>query len=196
MAELFKFRCYQCQKLIGAPQSRFGSVVKCPKCGVELIVPSPNDEPKPEPEPDPDAVRLEDLGLRLDPEPISKPISKPTVASISPLAPIGPDPVAFLNRLDEVGESPPASEAADGQAEELGEPEQGADVPLDLPEPEVEPLISRKRARTASQIAGPAPRSRDVVLPRTAAVAWALFGLLGLAFAFLAGLLLGQRLGK
>jgi hypothetical protein len=195
MAELFKFRCYQCQKLIGAPSSRFGSIVKCPKCGVELIVPSPIDEPKPEPEPDPDAFRLEDLGLRLDPEPISKPISKPTVATISPLAPAGPDPVAFLNRLDEIGESP-APEAADGQSEEPGGPEPGTDVSPDLPEPEVEPLVSRKRARTASQTAGPAPRSRDVVLPRTAAVAWALFGLLGLAFAFLAGVLLGQRLGK
>ncbi len=100
MAELFKFRCYQCQKLIGAPRSRFGSVVKCPKCGVELIVPSPDDESLPEPETDPDAFSPEDLGIRLEPEPLSKP-----VASTSPaLAPVGPDPIAFLNRLDEVGE--------------------------------------------------------------------------------------------
>ena len=33
MAELFKFRCFQCQKLIGAPPSKFGKVVKCPRCG-------------------------------------------------------------------------------------------------------------------------------------------------------------------
>jgi phage FluMu protein Com len=188
MAELFKFRCFQCQKLIGAPASRFGSVVKCPRCGAELIVPSPRDEASPEPEPDPDAFRLEDLGLRIEPEPI---ISKPTVTAPAPIARDGPDPVAFLSQLDETGEYP-AREAPD----EPGGPEpEGGEAP-DFPEPEIEPLVPRKRARSASQIVVGCPRARDVVLPRTAAVAWALSALLGLAFAFLSGLLLGQRLGK
>ncbi len=191
MAELFKFRCYQCQKLIGAPPSRFGKVVKCPKCGVDLIVPSPDDEPTPEPEPDPDAFRPEDLGLHLEPEPISRPI----VNAPPPPAPVGPDPVAFLNRLEVVGESPdPEAPVEHPEGSEGQEP--APDESSVLPDPGVEPLVPRKRGRTASQVAGPTPRARDVVLPRTAAVAWALFALLGLAFAFLAGLLLGQRLGK
>jgi hypothetical protein len=184
MAELFKFRCYQCQKLIGAPPSRFGSVVKCPKCGVELIVPSP-DEPSPEEEPDPDAFRPEDLGLRLDPEPISK----PSVKILAAPEPIGPDPVAFLQTLDEVPAGPDPGASAD-------ESEPGPEVAPDLVEPGVEPLVPRKRGRSALMAVGPSPRARDVVLPRTAAVAWALFALLALAFAFTTGLLVGQRLGR
>jgi hypothetical protein len=193
MAELFKFRCYQCQKLIGAPPSRFGTLVKCPKCGVDLVVPSPGDESNPEPEPDPDAFRPEDLGIRIEPEPISKPLATSTAPA--PLAPVGPDPVAFLNQLEEIGETPEPEVSTDRPEESAGT-EPGTDAPPEFPEPGVEPLVSRKRARSAAQVGGPTARARDVVLPRTAAVAWALFALLGLAFAFLAGLLLGQRLGK
>ena len=191
MAELFKFRCYQCQKLIGAPPSRFGKVVKCPRCGAELIVPWPDDQGPPTEEPDADAFRLEDLGLRLDPEPL-KPPSAP---SPPPLEPVGPDPIAFLEQVGEAGE-PPEPEARESPPPIPGEPSGDPGGPADLPQPREEPLVPRKRGRRASASLEPSARARDVVLPRTAAVAWALFALLALAFAFTSGLFVGHTLWK
>ncbi len=178
MAELFKFRCYQCEKLIGAPPSRFGSNVKCPRCGVDLVVPSPGNEEEPADSPDPDAFRPEDLGLNLDPEPLSR----PPQSSRAP-EPVGPDPIAFLSRVAE----------GEVEAEDSGPtPEED----LDLPEPGVEPLAARRKKgqRLAYPIAS--SRARDVVLPRTAVVAWALFAILALGLSFVAGLFTGQRMGR
>jgi DNA-directed RNA polymerase subunit RPC12/RpoP len=44
-----KFRCYQCNQLLGVPPKRAGSVIACPRCGTELLVPRPETEPQPEP---------------------------------------------------------------------------------------------------------------------------------------------------
>jgi hypothetical protein len=38
-----KFRCYQCNQLLGVARSRVGSVVACPKCATGLIVPDPDE---------------------------------------------------------------------------------------------------------------------------------------------------------
>src|SRR4051812_43340906 len=38
-----KFRCYQCNQLLGVSRSKVGSVVACPKCATELIVPEPDE---------------------------------------------------------------------------------------------------------------------------------------------------------
>jgi len=46
-----KFRCYQCNQLLGVPPKRAGSVIACPRCGTELLVPRPETEREPEPEP-------------------------------------------------------------------------------------------------------------------------------------------------
>lgn len=180
MAELFKFRCYQCEKLIGAPPSRFGSNVKCPRCGVDLVVPSPGDEEEPANSPDPDVFRPEDLGLNLDPEPLTRP-PQPSRAP----EPVGPDPIAFLSR---VAEAEPEVEG-----EESGPP---PEEELDLPEPCVEPLVPRRKPGRAAASPVASPRARDVVLPRTAVVAWALFAILALGLAFVAGLFTGQRMGR
>jgi hypothetical protein len=192
MAELFKFRCYQCQKLIGAPPSRFGSVVKCPRCGVELIVPSPdNFEPPPPEQPDPDAFRPEDFGITLDTELAPK----PKVSPPSSLEPVGPDPIAFLTHIAETGEVPEPEPKPELSPEPGETSKQDQDEP-NLPEPEVEPLVARKTSQRRSSLIDPAVRARDVVLPRTAAVAWALFAILALGFAFTAGLFVGHTLWK
>ena len=34
-----KFRCYQCNQLLGVAHSKAGKVVACPKCATELVVP-------------------------------------------------------------------------------------------------------------------------------------------------------------
>lgn len=38
-AEPIRFRCFQCQKLLGVSPSKVGAIVACPSCGMELIVP-------------------------------------------------------------------------------------------------------------------------------------------------------------
>src|SRR5262245_50657164 len=40
-AERLKVRCYRCNQLLAVPAQRAGSVVACPKCKAELLIPSP-----------------------------------------------------------------------------------------------------------------------------------------------------------
>jgi DNA-directed RNA polymerase subunit RPC12/RpoP len=52
-----RFRCAYCNQLMGIATRKAGTVVRCPKCGGEIIVPVPegmesSDEPAP-PEPEP-----------------------------------------------------------------------------------------------------------------------------------------------
>src|SRR3954464_1402489 len=81
-----KFRCFQCNQLLGVSRSKAGSVVSCPKCATELIIPAPDDgsaaeAPPPPPAETPPAflaaiaeglpvelaeIRLEDI--RINPE--------------------------------------------------------------------------------------------------------------------------------
>src|SRR5712672_3502858 len=51
-----KFRCYQCNGLLGVSRSKVGAVVSCPKCGAELIVPEPVDAEGAEAVPSPASV--------------------------------------------------------------------------------------------------------------------------------------------
>jgi phage FluMu protein Com len=39
--ERLKFRCYQCNQLLGATPNKAGSIVTCPKCSAELLIPIP-----------------------------------------------------------------------------------------------------------------------------------------------------------
>lgn len=192
MAELFRFRCYHCHKLLGASPSRIGSVVHCPKCRTELIVPPPVDDP---PAPDPEdlgdpPIRLEDLGLRLDLQ--TEPPTKILPATDEP------NPVAFLEQVaadepstDTGPEIPAPPDPSDpGEGSGLPEPPDPLDSPLSP-----RPRRARRRARP-SELMEPVARRRDVVLPRTAAVAWSLFALLALACAFGSGLLVGHFLWR
>src|SRR5262245_15897844 len=43
--EPLKFRCYNCNQLLGVPQRKAGSVIECPRCKVELAVPRLEPEP-------------------------------------------------------------------------------------------------------------------------------------------------------
>ncbi len=46
-----KFRCYQCNQLIGVSRSKVGKVIACPRCGADLIVPEPDEMNSPAPNP-------------------------------------------------------------------------------------------------------------------------------------------------
>ncbi len=115
--EPIKFRCFQCQKLLGVSRTKAGAVVSCPKCGAGLLVPelsvegepggsnapSPLLEPSRE-QPEADATPNRFFAdLNLEPTPLASSISA-GVADFSgvippatfPIAPISSDPpVAF-----------------------------------------------------------------------------------------------------
>jgi DNA-directed RNA polymerase subunit RPC12/RpoP len=71
-SEPVKFRCFQCNRLLGVSRHKVGTVVACPKCGVELLVPDPDqaaaDATGAGPEPDPAQVFRNLLGPRPEPD--------------------------------------------------------------------------------------------------------------------------------
>ncbi len=185
MAELFRFRCFRCQKLLGASPSRIGSVVHCPRCRAELIVPppleaEPGDNPARGDDPDGGPIRLDDLGLRLDPEPHRKPAPGPAPDA-------GPSPLDYLESLaDEPDPDPTADPEADPEPDD---PPALPESPGPIHTAPTPSALGRRRRPARRE---PVARARDVILPRTVVVAWSLFVLLALAFAFAAGLLIGH----
>ncbi|WP_435022232.1 hypothetical protein TA3x_002806 [Tundrisphaera sp. TA3] len=184
MAELFRFRCFRCQKLMGAPESKFGKTIRCPRCGVELVVPSPEDVPADDADENAFAVNLEDIGVKLDPLPPRK--SPPSSSSLlDPNFSIPEsNPIAFLEAAPPPPEPAPEAEGPDAEGGS------DAEVAIDVA-PAVSPITGRRPVSTAYD---PAGRRRDVMLPRTVVMAWALGALGGLGFAFLSGLLIGHFL--
>ncbi len=43
--DLLRFRCFQCNKLLGAPVRKAGKTITCPNCKADLIVPTPSTDP-------------------------------------------------------------------------------------------------------------------------------------------------------
>ncbi|MCS6851134.1 MAG: hypothetical protein NZ700_08210 [Gemmataceae bacterium] len=46
-----RFRCSYCNQLMGIARRKAGTVVRCPSCHGELVVPQPDDEAPPPPKP-------------------------------------------------------------------------------------------------------------------------------------------------
>ena len=190
-----KFRCVECNQLLGVSPSKVGTVVSCPRCAVELIVPEADDPsevpraPEPEPipsilsslvlgRPDPlDELRPEDIRVEPGlPEPgrsrhEPRPIARAPARSPEPPAPEPPP----LMLTPEALAGPPIDAAA-GPGEAV------------LPPIQTEPVAIRP--------ARPTSRARDITLPRSVVTAWSLFVLLALAMAFAAGLLAGHFLWR
>ena len=199
MADLFRFRCSACGKLLGVSARKVGRPVACPKCGTELIVPEPaDDEPAAVGEPDDFAGLGIDLGI-ASPLDLRPPADRPAsrreargadlVEAVAFLEGVAADPPAFVGSAiadlpapPDEGDSTPAAGGA--SLDEEVEPEPLIQSP-------VEPLIPRRR-RSQVATAPPGDRRRDVVLPRTAVVAWSLFAIVALGLAFVAGLMIGH----
>ena len=49
MAERLKFRCYNCNQLLAVAETKAGSVVACPKCRADLLIPGRDSAPSPVP---------------------------------------------------------------------------------------------------------------------------------------------------
>ena len=185
MAEFLKFRCSACAKLLGISPRKAGRAIQCPQCGTELIVPSPDDDLADD---DQEATDFAELGIDLgysNPLGIQAVARAPTKVDARP--PDEAEALAFLGQIAESGlagpESPPSADLAETAADDETDEEP---IVATAPEPLVpQPPRSRVRATEFD-------RRRDVNLPRTAVIAWALFALLSLALSFVAGLMIGH----
>lgn len=199
-----KFRCYQCNRLLGVSPSKVGSVVSCPKCGAELVVPPPAEENETAEDvtsvsspfdPPPGTrdgglsfdlldIRPEDIRVEPGVEPIPYPRSEPEPPRPAPEVPIFPREPAPL---------PPAPPEPAAAPSVLGRA--AVETRDDDREEPIIPPIRLDAPRSAASRTLPV-RSRDVVLPRSAVATWSLFVLLAQGLAFLAGLLAGHFLWR
>ena len=193
MAELFRFRCSGCGKLLGVSPRKVGRSVACPRCGTELIVPSPDAAEAEAENSDESGDEFADLGIDLG---FSAPHAlRPPDRSPADRIPVEDEASAFLGKIAEMGlTEPEPSFTADGSEDHPDDRAAMDDEPDAAEEPIVdtpaEPLIPRSRRPRPS----PATfdRRRDVNLPRTAVILWALFALFSLALSFVAGLMIGH----
>jgi DNA-directed RNA polymerase subunit RPC12/RpoP len=207
------FRCFRCNQVLRTGRQKAGSVVACPKCGAELIVPEPTLEksvtgeegsgdnvrvgpsrtttPKPE-APDLSDIRVEDIrvepGVVLNrPEPEPEP--QPQASAEPPPMPFGVkiEPEPLLSPRTALRPRREAPAAAPEPS-----PIPSIEASLEFPAIDVEPLPVRPEPPAViPDRAGPA-RPRDLVLPEAAVVSWSLFVILALFLAFVAGLLAGH----
>ena len=54
-----KFRCAYCNQLMGIAKRKAGTVVRCPTCAGQLVVPNPDEEASSQPEPPGDELLFE-----------------------------------------------------------------------------------------------------------------------------------------
>ncbi len=225
--EPLKFRCYQCNKLLGSSPGKAGSVVSCPRCGAELVVPTPEAAVPVEPEsgiigkPSPRATAtlspprpaassyLEELaaGIPADladlrPEDLRVEADVFNTVNREPARPREPDPFPVVvhetPRSSSMPETQPVSPVVPAPAPYV-DPRPPAETPwvaapgpaaVSAPYPDVPPI----KIEPPSILPGdrPARTAHDVVLPASVVLAWSLFGLIGIAASFLAGLMIGH----
>lgn len=190
------FRCPECRKLLAAPPSRVGTRVICPKCQSDLIVPEPSGgvgasagsdaaersttPPTPIPQTPPSdpgsepvflPIAIEDDPFTLRPGSSSRSYRIPDRSAAPEPPSQGPSPTTTAP-----GRSVPGPSSASESS-----------LPVGTVAVRIEPS-DHEPERLAT------PRSRDVVLPRTAVVLWSFVMLLALVCAFAAGLLVGHFL--
>jgi len=202
-----RFRCFECNQLLGVSRSKAGTVVSCPKCAAELIVPVP----EPEPEEPPSSVRIGQATMVEVPPPpaqsspfsgddldvaIDFPDIRPEDIRVrSGVVPVAPPPIAPRVTVVEPARPaivpPPFPEAARAQTiiEAVTPPSPAEEIALG---PAIQTAQEPLRATAPRRAVAPPPRSRDLVIPRSVVTAWSLFVLLALGMAFLAGLLAGH----
>jgi DNA-directed RNA polymerase subunit RPC12/RpoP len=219
MANPIKFRCFQCNQLLGVSRTKAGEVVACPKCSAELIVPE-----------------IEEVAQQLSAGPSpstafesgettsSRSVASTTLENslsldaldIRPedirveagVVPVSPPPYTYKPPGSEESEPSPAPPVEPGPpaSPEVPRPKtivepvtpaayQIAPQPQPLPQPTVVPPIATDEPLHAVQprrAVAPPPRSRDLVIPRSVVTAWSLLVLIAVGMAFVAGLLAGH----
>jgi DNA-directed RNA polymerase subunit RPC12/RpoP len=216
-----KFRCFNCNQLLGVSRSKAGTEVSCPKCSSALLVPTPDDLPvssgAPEPQPpDTTPAFLSALaaGLPVDiadlrPEDVRVEADDDWSPPISVSAPPMFAPVPERSPSLSSGTTPPVPSPARPLPYDVVPPPARTPAPATMliptpgPSPaqapaDHEPIVAAINLAPPS-LAGDrttASRSRDLVLPRSVVAFWSLFVLLAQALAFVAGLLAGHYLWR
>ena len=236
--ERLKFRCYQCNQLLASSPGKAGSIVSCPRCKADLVVPGqessgPGDSessavgkmsgrgastislPKSTVPGDLDEaaaiipadlidLRPEDLRVEAEffqsltrtPELPTEPEPPPWAAQTATAPYPGPEPVAPATPAISAPvidrPLPVSSPSAAFRPESPGFVPAPAPLPPllppqspDVPPIEIETPSLRSPTREVQMV-------REVVLPASAVLAWSLFGLIGIATSFLAGLMVGH----
>ena len=181
-SELLRFRCFQCDKLLGVSPSKAGRVVSCPACKAELIVP----EPEGESQSSEFTASLMDGGLKPGDDTLIG--FEAGIAGDSPTSILlGPTPARPIFSKEpetsiDVSLSSLAALAAIRQEPTVVTPET-------LPTIAIGPVGSIRPPE-------PRTRSRDLAIPRGIVVAWSYLVLLAVLAAFGSGLLLGHYVWK
>jgi len=213
-----KFRCYRCNQLLGVSRSKVGSIVTCPKCATELIVPEPDETtpsgPPSTPEmtvttgqPMPAETTPAFLSAMASSVPVELADIRPEDIRVepgtawSPPPNSSPEPATTL-----VPESPPSVAPPPTTPENSPQSSSGvAEVPISesllppVPQPlpietDLPPIRLDPPSLVPERVA--TLRTRDLVLPRSVVASWSLFVLLAQALAFLAGLLAGHYIWR
>ena len=214
---LFKFRCFQCQKLLGAPYSKVGATVKCPRCATELIVPEPDHSPEMAEEgaavPDLssiglapveplDRLRPEDLralpGFVVDPEVVAARTAPSENAWTPEIATKHEPSIPALRETARPADSrrDDLAPAAIGEIFEAVARSSPAPATDDAAEPEDDPVARAVEVEPQPIRPRAVSRRQDVAIPRAALIGWSFAMVLGIAGAFFAGLLAGHFVWK
>ena len=190
-------------------------MISCPRCEAKLVAPDADDEPvepataaAPTPAPGhpntptEGGISLESLDIRVEdirvepamrgayPARTERTIEPDEDRDVfSPASEAAPPPVVVEVFLPATEEMPtvPETVADDPPGPIVGQSPPPVVEPPILPEIQLEPSESGTRSRRAEP-----PRSYDMVLPRAVVASWSLLVLVAVAFAFLAGLLVGH----
>jgi DNA-directed RNA polymerase subunit RPC12/RpoP len=220
-----KFRCYQCNQLLGVSRAKAGKVVACPKCSTDLVIPELDDPPPAQAGQPPTSgtaptflaaldsgvpvdladLRPEDIRVVSDDDWTALPIDVDAPRSAPAPAPApAPEPLPFLAPLTqgpELGDVE-IDTAPTPQAIPIPSAVAIADRPVYIPPvpapSAVESVVPPIRVAAPSIIPErpTAVRSRDLVLPRSVVATWSLLVLVAQAMAFVAGLLVGHFLWR
>jgi hypothetical protein len=238
-ADRLKFRCYRCSQLLASAPGKAGSIVSCPRCKADLVVPGP-DSPgagdsstsgilkgvggsasplssqKPAGATELDEavagipadlidLRPEDLRVEAEffrgisraseqprePEPapsLEQVVSAPE-SSLAPAASVAAGMPRFDTDRPPAVASPPPVElrphAAPTGAPPFSTPIVYAPVAAEIPAIAIDTPSLREADREFKPL-------REVVIPASAVLAWSLFGLIGIATSFIAGLMVGH----
>jgi hypothetical protein len=166
-----RFRCAYCSQLMGIARRKAGTVVSCPTCHGQVVVPDPGPDEPDQPAPGGDQPALferSDFDEVFGPPreaPAPPPVPAPAPAAVAP----APEP-------------PPAGGAAPGPAGRLGtQPEVSFDV---------------ERINAPAPAAAPHAGQSGIWLTPTAMTLLSLLVVVLLAVAFVGGLLVGRSLGS
>ena len=212
-----KLRCGGCNQLLGVARSKAGSIVACPKCAIELLVPFDDDPAPPsaprDAEPAPPSANL---GINLG-ETFAAPVSgipldflniSPEDIRVEPgVRELHPYPSAASRKI----EVEPERKLPEGPAEPSGDefeletgppPAPGVAVEKPVPKPNPTTVNVEEPAgppiRLDAPVSAPRPsrsvilKPRDLVIPRSVVASWSILVLAAVGFAFAAGLLIGH----